>query len=85
VSIHEDVIKDILRRAAYTVVALRNDWDIETLSMYDEEGIEGWRWVAPNGVEYVEIGSWDEFPEVPEAVEEMLHPLLPSEVKEIPL
>jgi hypothetical protein len=34
----------------------------EKVSMYDEEGVEGWRWAHPDGREWFEMGSWDEPP-----------------------
>ncbi len=34
----------------------------EKVSMFDEEGVEGWRWVHPDGREWFEMGSWDEPP-----------------------
>lgn len=32
----------------------------EKVSLYDEEGVEGWRWTLPDGRELHEIGAWDE-------------------------
>ncbi len=32
------------------------------ISMYDEEGVEGWLWVHPDGREWSEVGSWDQRP-----------------------
>lgn len=46
-------------------------WEIIRVSLYDEEGVEGWRWIAPNGTEYGELGSWDEPAAVPDEVREM--------------
>lgn len=37
-------------------------------SLYDEEGVEGWKWTHPDGREWTEIGSWDE--------QAPLHPLV---------
>lgn len=30
------------------------------VSLYDEEGIEGWRWTHSDGREWTEMGSWNE-------------------------
>ncbi len=43
-------------------------WSFEKVSMYDEEGVEGWKWTSPTGQEYHEIGQWDEAPPVPDGV-----------------
>lgn len=32
------------------------------VSLYDEEGIEGWRWTHPDGREWEEVGEWCEGP-----------------------
>ena len=34
----------------------------EKVSMYDEEGVEGWQWCHPDGRIWSEIGSWYEAP-----------------------
>lgn len=46
-------------------------WEVWPVSCYDEEGVEGWQWHAPEGHplhldELVEIGGWDEAPPLPE-------------------
>ena len=40
-------------------------WQVEKASLYDEEGVEGWRWTRGND-EYTEIGDWSELPTIPE-------------------
>lgn len=45
------------------VWALANGWAVEKASLYDEEGVEGWRWTDPRGNEYSVIGDWS-FPEL---------------------
>jgi hypothetical protein len=45
-------------------------WSVERVSMYDEEGVEGWRWTGPNGEEYEEISDHNEVPPLPEALTE---------------
>jgi len=34
--------------------------DPEKASLYDEEGVEGWRWTHPDGREWTAIGEWNE-------------------------
>ena len=42
-------------------------WWVERRSLYDEEGVEGWAWIEPDGTEHVEIGSWIELPPWPDS------------------
>jgi hypothetical protein len=49
-----------------SALALSLGWDVEKRSLYDEEGIEGWVWIAPDGNEFVEMGSWSEAPPWPD-------------------
>ena len=44
-----------------------HEWTIEKRSLYDEEGIEGWAWIEPDGTEHVDTGAWDELPPWPES------------------
>lgn len=45
------------------------EWDVQRVSLYDEEGVEGWRWTGPTSVEgHAEIGDWSELPPVPDVV-----------------
>lgn len=50
-------------------VLLLYGWDVIRVSLYDEEGVEGWRWEDPGGNDYCEIGDWNDLPEMPEEVE----------------
>lgn len=34
----------------------------DKFSMYDEEGVEGWKWIHPDGREWVDIGDWNDDP-----------------------
>jgi hypothetical protein len=43
-------------------------WDVVRASLYDEEGVEGWRWDGPNYEEIAELGDWQEPPPVPDRV-----------------
>lgn len=45
-------------------------WTVEKLSMYDEEGVEGWMWTEPNGTEHTEMGDWSELPTWPQSARE---------------
>jgi len=49
------------------VKALMAGWTVERMSLYDEEGIDGWKWIEPNGNEHIESGAWDELPPWPES------------------
>lgn len=44
--------------------ALANGWDASRVSLYDEEGIEGWQWTDRDGSEYYETGDWSEPPAI---------------------
>ena len=36
-------------------------WTTEPRSLYDEEGVEGWAWIDPQGDQkFVDVGAWDE-------------------------
>ena len=41
-------------------------WLVETVSLYDEEGAEGWHFQGPEGQEITELGPWTEEPPWPE-------------------
>jgi hypothetical protein len=47
-------------------------WEVERVSLYDEDGVEGWKWTAPDGREFYEIGSWDEPPPWPDEAQRHL-------------
>lgn len=47
--------------------ALFNGWTVSKVSLYDEEGVEGWKWESPAGNEYCEIGDWHELPTWPDS------------------
>jgi len=52
--------------------ALQNGWDVDKVSLYDEEGVEGWCWTSPDGNEYYVVGDWNDTPEAPEEVFSLL-------------
>ena len=45
------------------------------VTMYDEDGCEGWLWSHPDGREWVELGDWSEPP--------TLHPLMRAAIAKI--
>ena len=47
-------------------------WTFEKATLYDEEGVEGWRWTEPNGTEHYEIGDWSELPTWPDSAKQAL-------------
>ena len=51
---------------------IKYDWSIAKVSLYDEEGIEGWRWMEPDGQEHVEVGSWDDLPPWPDSARQAI-------------
>ena len=53
----------------------------EKTSLYDEEGVEGWRWLHPDGREWTEIGDWEAMPLHPE-VESAMSELNKQSIKE---
>lgn len=48
---------------------LLEGWEVETASLYDEEGVDGWRWFDPSHEEYYEIGIHEEMPVIPKELE----------------
>lgn len=54
-------------------LALSLGWAVDRVMMYDEEGVEGWRWSHPDSQhELMEIGDWSEGPAIPPELEEIL-------------
>jgi hypothetical protein len=39
-------------------LALDHGWGASRTTLYDEDGVEGWLWAAPNGSEYTVMGDW---------------------------
>jgi hypothetical protein len=52
--------------------ALVAGWTVDKVSLYDEEGVDGWRWTDPRGTEYCCTGDWNELPEFPDAARSAL-------------
>jgi hypothetical protein len=40
-------------------------WTVDKVSMYDQEGVEGWQWHHPDDRYVHVIGGWDDLPSVP--------------------
>ena len=47
-------------------------WDIERASLFDEEGVEGWRFTSPSGSEYHIVGDWGELPDLADGVRDAI-------------
>jgi hypothetical protein len=39
-------------------LAMQCGWQANRVSLYDEEGVEGWEWLSPSGQSYTCIGDW---------------------------
>lgn len=39
-------------------LALQSGWSCMPVSLYDEDGIEGWQWTSPYGHEFTVVGDW---------------------------
>lgn len=48
-------------------LALSLGWTVDRVSLFDEEGVDGWRWTEPDGTEHVELGDWNDPPPWPES------------------
>lgn len=70
----EDISTIVRALASEELIALEAltiyEWEVETIFMYDEEGVDGWRWSHPSGLEHSEVGSHDETPPLPDGVRE---------------
>ena len=62
--------------------ALHSGWSVNPVSLYDEEGVEGWEWFAPDGAEFEIVGNHDDPPPWPPEATARLRVLLnPDEEK----
>ena len=57
---------DILKYLSDLNSLIVEGWEVEKISLYDEECIEGWRWTSPDGYEHVLMGDWDDLIPLPE-------------------
>lgn len=44
-------------------------WTVDRVSLYDEEGVEGWRWMSLDRRELSVIGDWNEPAPIPEELD----------------
>lgn len=51
---------------ALVAALLAHGWTVEMCSMYDEEGVDGWRWEAPDGEEFYVSGVHEDGPVAPD-------------------
>lgn len=72
----QNAVRTVVEVIADRLIAL--GWEVSKVSLYDEEGIEGWRWTAPDGKEYCEVGSWDEPPPLPDCDLSSVSPATPE-------
>lgn len=60
------------RSAHHTIDALLKamtlGWSVERTSLYDEEAVEGWKWIGPNNEEISVVDSWEDLPEIPDEI-----------------
>jgi hypothetical protein len=62
-------MNEIITKLIEALRAVNSCCDPVRVSLYDEEGIEGWRWTAGDGREWTEMGDWDDEPIHPLAEE----------------
>ena len=71
----EKLQKELLyfkRRTALQVAG----WEFSAVSLYDEEGVEGWHWESPKGDDFYEMGDWNSPAEIPEEVTKIADELI---------
>ena len=65
---------EYFKRVTYLLL---DGWDVEAASLYDEDGVEGWKWTHhTNFNEFYETGLWDELPALPEELEQIADSLI---------
>jgi hypothetical protein len=52
--------------------ALSLGWAVCRVSLYDEEGVDGWQWTEPDGTDHAEMGDWDDPPPWPDSARKAL-------------
>lgn len=62
-------MEEAIKKLIEAINVITDCGDPDKVSLYDEEGVEGWRWTSSDGQEWTEIGSWDEVPMHPLAEE----------------
>lgn len=48
---------------------LDRGWEAIPVLLFDEEGVEGWQWLGPDGEEYTSIGDHMDPPTIPDELE----------------
>lgn len=67
-----DLAQSIGEKLREAVAVAKDCGEPDKISMFDEEGVEGWRWTSSDGrTEWTEIGDWSEEPSHPIVVEAM--------------
>jgi len=54
----------------FTALMLEH-WSVDAIYLYDDEGVDGWRWQDAAGNDYYETGFHEELPEIPQEVERL--------------
>ena len=68
------MLEKLLRKLGYI--------KLSKVSLYDEEGIEGWEWTSYYAShEYTEIGDWGGLPTIPEQLKEIADELIAQKGK----
>jgi hypothetical protein len=62
-------MKEAIKKLVEAINVITDCGDARKVSLYDEEGVEGWQWTSSNGQEWTEIGGWDNVPLHPVALE----------------
>lgn len=60
---HENA--ELMVDATHAYRLLADGWSVAKVSLYDEEGVDGWQWTR-GYEEYSVIGAWDELPPIPD-------------------
>lgn len=64
VSWNKRPIEDELREQLHALVV--RGWVVEKRLLYDEESVEGWAWIEPDGTEHIVVGEWGDLPPWPD-------------------
>jgi len=66
----ESELSALLYFKRFTALTLEG-WDVTATYLYDDEGVDGWKWEDAAGNDYYETGIHEELPMMPEDVELM--------------
>ena len=59
-------IAEIVAERDVLKARVRDGWSVESAMLYDEEGVDGWRWSGPNGEELYQVAWDDDLPSLPD-------------------